>query len=70
MTRLVMEEPVPRYICPCGGAIEARVPPANCPHCGAKIARVRKPFGLAPLAIIALFFAGLLAFALWLARQG
>jgi hypothetical protein len=60
---------MPRYICQCGGVIDARKPPTHCPHCGAKIGRVRQTGYYAPLLIIALLFAALLAFAVWLVRR-
>ena len=57
-----------RYTCQCGGIIVGR-PPDVCPHCGAKVKRVRQRINVWPLVLIAVFFATLLAFALWLIRQ-
>lgn len=54
-----------KYTCQCGGAITGP-PPERCPHCGATIRRIRQRVNVWPLVIIAMFFASLLAFALWL----
>ena len=58
-----------RYVCQCGGVIEADRPPPKCPHCGARIGRVRTRGRWLPGVVIGLLFAALLAFVFWLLRQ-
>jgi hypothetical protein len=53
------------FTCQCGGTIVGPVPKV-CPHCGKKVRRVRQRVNVWPLVIVAIFFASLLAFALWL----
>ena len=57
-----------RLKCQCGGTIVGAVP-GHCPHCGAKIGRVRQRTNYWPIVAIALLFAALLAFALWLVQR-
>jgi hypothetical protein len=56
-----------KYICQCGGMILGN-PPKHCPHCGAKVKRVRQRVNVWPLVVIAVLFASLIAFVLWLVR--
>jgi hypothetical protein len=59
---------MPRYVCQCGGVIDAVRPPKQCPHCGAAVARVRTRGQLTPIVLVALLFAALVAFVVWLTR--
>lgn len=53
--------------CQCGGKIVGP-PPTHCPHCGAKIKRIRQRANPWPLVIIAALFAVLLGIVLALTR--
>jgi hypothetical protein len=57
-----------KYVCQCGGTIVG-TPPERCPHCGAKIKRIRQRVNVWPLVIVAALFASLIAFVLWLVNR-
>jgi hypothetical protein len=54
-----------KFTCECGGVIRGS-PPEQCPQCGRRIGRIRQRVNVWPLVVIGIFFASLLAFALWL----
>jgi hypothetical protein len=54
-----------KFKCQCGGTIVGP-PPERCPHCGRRVGRIRQRVNVWPLVVIGVFFASLLAFALWL----
>ncbi|MCA9267993.1 MAG: hypothetical protein KDA41_05955 [Planctomycetales bacterium] len=55
-----------RIVCACGGELRRPVP-SHCPHCGARIAAVRRRMWplVWPLLLIAGMFAALLAYLAW-----
>jgi hypothetical protein len=55
------------FTCQCGGKIVGP-PPPNCPHCGARIKRVRQRANPWPVVIIAILFAALLGIVFLLTR--
>ena len=57
-----------KYVCQCGGVIVGE-PPERCPHCGAKVARLKQRVNIWPPLIIAALFAILIAFLVWLAKH-
>jgi hypothetical protein len=57
-----------RLTCACGGSISEPVP-SHCPHCGKRIAGVRRRLNwLGPLAVV-LLFAAVVALFFWLAAS-
>lgn len=50
-----------KLVCDCGGQILPPLPD-SCPHCGQKIAGVQHGLNWLPVVLVALMFAGLLAF--------
>jgi hypothetical protein len=56
-----------RLTCTCGGEL-ARPLPTHCPHCGKRIARLRRKINwLGPL-IVVLLFAAIIVLLIWLTR--
>lgn len=56
-----------RLVCQCGGRIVGPVP-SHCPHCGARIAGVRRRLDLAGPLVVAAMFLALVAFLVWFVR--
>lgn len=59
---------MPKLTCQCGGVVSTPLP-SHCPHCGKRIAGVRRKVDwLGPL-LVGLLFAALAVFLFWLAAS-